>query len=159
MAKIRLYIIIIVSLLLVAGFVAEQALGPFGETVEARPIYMLCTNEQCGQNWELTQEEMEKLFTEEEMLMLPDANYLEAMADANVKDFNHPHDFMLGPGFERPKECKFCNQKTAFIAEKCMNCEHVFIPNYTSEDYPDRCPQCGYSYYEELRKKRKEEGK
>lgn len=38
--------------------------------------------------------------------------------------------------------CKSCDQKTAYLAEKCSECEEIFIPNYNSTD-PYECPYCG----------------
>jgi hypothetical protein len=127
--QVGLYVSIGVTALLVVGFVAENV-GLIGnDSPDARPIWMLCTNPECAESWQLTKDEMEDLFSE--------------------------RDMMMGPGPERPKECKFCHEKSAFIAEKCQECGNVFVPNYMAEDYPDRCPECGYSYYEEMRKERK----
>lgn len=45
--------------------------------------------------------------------------------------------------------CPKCNQKVAYIGQKCENCGKAFIPVDSSNEYPDRCPKCGYSQMEE----------
>jgi len=58
-----------------------------------------------------------------------------------------------------PGQMRFVNpktgKKTLAYAEKCKKCGQVFLPDYmNSSDYFDRCPNCGYSHYEQTRKKR-----
>jgi ssDNA-binding Zn-finger/Zn-ribbon topoisomerase 1 len=55
---------------------------------------------------------------------------------------------MTVPGIVCPK----CGEGSGYLAEKCGKCEFVFERVATS-DVPDRCPKCGYSAMEELRKK------
>ena len=54
----------------------------------------------------------------------------------------------MGGGFLCPE----CSKKSALIAEKCPYCEHTFIPNPSPGDFRDRCPKCGKSKMEEMRK-------
>lgn len=49
-------------------------------------------------------------------------------------------------------ECPKCKGKTGYLAEKCEKCGTIFERAVTN-DYADRCPKCGYSAMEELRKK------
>ena len=52
-----------------------------------------------------------------------------------------------------PIMCKKCGKESLFKAVKCEKCQAVFF--YVSgsvEDYPDRCPECGFSKLEEARK-------
>ncbi len=57
-------------------------------------------------------------------------------------------DGMYLPGME----CKECGKEAAYKAFKCENCGHVDFYKDRSSDYPDRCPECGYSSKEEARK-------
>jgi ribosomal protein L40E len=48
--------------------------------------------------------------------------------------------------------CPKCGEKQGYRAEKCGKCEFIF-ERVAANDLPDRCPKCGYSAMEELRKK------
>ncbi len=64
-------------------------------------------------------------------------------------------EFRLMPGTGRVSStliCKECDEETAYIATICEKCGTVFIPDYESAEDFDRCPECGYSRYEESRK-------
>jgi predicted Zn-ribbon and HTH transcriptional regulator len=49
--------------------------------------------------------------------------------------------------------CKQCGQPSVYKAIKCEKCGIVFFEG-TSTDFPDRCPECGYSKTETSRKER-----
>ena len=59
-----------------------------------------------------------------------------------------------------PMVCEKCGEQSVFRAEKCMNpdCGHVFLRGTVPNDFPDRCPKCGRSEIEEIRKRRREGG-
>ena len=53
--------------------------------------------------------------------------------------------------------CKECDKRSLFGAKKCANtaCGVVFIEGISGpDDHADRCPKCGQSEIEEIRKKR-----
>jgi hypothetical protein len=56
-------------------------------------------------------------------------------------------------------QCKECGEMSVYKAEKCENpeCGIVFRSGAVPNDFPDRCPKCGHSATEELRKARKRE--
>jgi predicted RNA-binding Zn-ribbon protein involved in translation (DUF1610 family) len=56
---------------------------------------------------------------------------------------------MIVPGIVCPK----CQEEKGYLAEKCPKCGTIFERVPTTRDFPDRCPECGYSAQEELRKK------
>jgi len=59
-----------------------------------------------------------------------------------------------------PLICKECGEPSAYRAEKCGNpdCGIVFIQGSSGPgDFADRCPKCGRSETEEIRKARKRE--
>ena len=55
-----------------------------------------------------------------------------------------------------PLVCEKCGEQSVYRAEKCMNpdCGIVFLRGAVPNDFPDRCPECGYSTTEETRKAR-----
>ncbi|MDD5063220.1 MAG: hypothetical protein PHQ35_00470 [Phycisphaerae bacterium] len=55
---------------------------------------------------------------------------------------------MTVPGIVCPK----CNEASGYRAEKCQKCDIIFERG-TGNDLPDRCPKCGYSALEDMRKK------
>ena len=130
-SQIGLMISIGVTMVLVLGFVGES-MGPFGGNSGGgssnEPIVMLCANPACGKDYEISRNELQELMQE------------------------------MGPGGMMPMmqpvlKCKFCGEKSAYIAQKCEKCGTVFVPNYMDpgNEYPDACPECGYSKIEEMR--------
>jgi ribosomal protein L37E len=49
--------------------------------------------------------------------------------------------------------CEKCSQASLYRAFKCEKCGNVFFEG-SSNDYPDRCPACGFSKTEAIRKER-----
>lgn len=56
--------------------------------------------------------------------------------------------------------CEKCGKNSVYKAEKCTNpeCGIVFRTNSVPNDFADRCPKCGQSETEEIRKRRKSGG-
>ena len=52
-----------------------------------------------------------------------------------------------------PTKCPQCGQNSAYFAIKCEKCGNVFIPNYENAKEYDKCPKCGFSKSEQMRKK------
>jgi len=50
--------------------------------------------------------------------------------------------------------CKKCGKLSLYRAEKCEKCGKVFFCASVPNDFPDRCPYCGYSKTEAIRKAR-----
>jgi hypothetical protein len=70
-------------------------------------------------------------------------DYQQAMADKG------PGAMMPMPGMgPMPVNCELCGEEAAYIAEKCKECGTVFIRDPRLE-YPDECPECGYSAIKE----------
>jgi predicted RNA-binding Zn-ribbon protein involved in translation (DUF1610 family) len=52
-------------------------------------------------------------------------------------------------------ECPKCSKAALQESLKCPKCGNVFIPDWArTNDYPDRCPKCGFSEIEQERGKR-----
>ncbi len=49
--------------------------------------------------------------------------------------------------------CKECGKESLIKAIKCEKCGKVFVEGVVQNDFSDRCPYCGYSNIEEMRKK------
>ena len=48
--------------------------------------------------------------------------------------------------------CKDCGEERVYRAVKCEKCKLVFERGSVQHDFADRCPECGHSKTEELRK-------
>jgi hypothetical protein len=49
-------------------------------------------------------------------------------------------------------ECPQCGKKTCYEAQKCQQCENIFVVGQARDrNYPDRCPKCSFSYIEDRR--------
>ncbi len=124
-------IVIVVACLALAGAIAVINFGGGGSTSsaaaqEAQP--MLCVNPDCGHVFEMTMEERREKMRER----------------GRTTRRGGPIAFA----------CPQCGEESAYQANKCSKCSTVFIPDYTTDDVPDRCPECGYSDIEERRQKK-----
>ena len=73
-----------------------------------------------------------------------------------AKQRENPTAMMSTP----PLICEKCGKPSVYKAVKCgnPNCGAVFNENSVPNDFPDRCPKCGRSETEEIRKARKAGG-
>ena len=113
--------LVVLCLVLAIGITAVTNMGGSGGGSRSNePVQMLCMNEECGMDFELSPEE-----------------YRENMMQGG----------MMGPGpmAQSPIECSECGMQSAFRAVMCKECEAVFMQDYSSGDFPDRCPECDYS--------------
>ena len=118
--------LIILCLILAVGITAVNNMGGGSGSRSNEPVQMLCMNQECGMDFELSSEE-----------------YREHMMQGG----------MMGPGpmAQTPIECSECGMRSAFRAIMCKECEAVFMQDYSSGDFPDRCPECDYSDIEARR--------
>ena len=102
-------------------------------TTSTGPVPMLCVNPDCEYVFELSRDDYGRQMMENQ----PEI----------------PMGPMMGP---TALECPECGEKSAYVAIKCEKCKHVFMASYEdTDDYRDRCPECGYSAIEEAQSKRK----
>jgi len=122
-------IVIVVVCLALAGALAYKNFGGGGgggtSAAAQGPQVMLCVNPDCGHIFEMTIEERRQIMRERGRQMRRGGP----------------------PAFTCPQ----CGEESAYQANKCTKCSTVFIADYTSGDFPDRCPECGYSAIEERR--------
>jgi hypothetical protein len=104
--------------------------GGGGGRGNAGPQWLICINEDCGAQYEVSAKELQKMLQE-----------------------SNPMGMMPGPMAGPPSLiCRECDEQSAYIAEKCDECGEVYLPDYGAGDYVEiiRCPNCGYSRYEEM---------
>jgi hypothetical protein len=127
--KVMLGLIILCLILAVGITVMTNRGGGSGSSSRSNePVQMLCMNQECRMDFELSSKE-----------------YSEQIMQGG----------MMGPGpmAQTPIECPECSMRSAFRAVKCKECETIFMQDYTSGDFPDRCPKCDYSDIEVRRNK------
>ena len=133
--KKQVMVAVVVICIAVAAVVTLVFNNPFGggSAGSKGPVQMLCVNPDCGYAFEISRDEFRK------QMMKKD-----------------PMGPMMGPMGAPPAfTCPKCGKESAYMATKCPKCGNVFIIDYSiSDDYPDRCPECGYSALEESRNKR-----
>jgi predicted RNA-binding Zn-ribbon protein involved in translation (DUF1610 family) len=126
--KVVMVVIVVVCLGLAAVIaVINFGGGGGGGAAAAGPVLTLCVNPDCGHTFEMTSEERRQ-----QML---------AKGRAAMRRGGGP------PAFTCPQ----CGEESAYQANKCSKCNTVFIADYTSGDFSDKCPECGYSAIEERR--------
>ncbi len=122
--------LIVLCLVLAVGItvVTNMGGGSRSGSRSNEPVLMLCMNQECGMDFELSTKE-----------------YSEQIMQGG----------MMGPMpmAQMPIKCSECGMQSAFRAVYCKKCEVIFIQDYTSGDFPDRCPECDYSDIEANREK------
>jgi phage FluMu protein Com len=58
-------------------------------------------------------------------------------------------------GATPPLICEKCKMESIYRAIVCENCNSTFFYGEAQNDFKDRCPKCGFSKTEEMRKKAK----
>lgn len=88
-------------------------------------VWFKCRNPDCEHEWQMDRRDYSEYLREQQ----------EPMA-------------MVAPATVCPK----CSEKSGYRAEKCENCGLIFERGSVPGDFPDRCPKCGQSKTERLRK-------
>ena len=130
--KLRIGIIIAsLTLAAVITYVTSSGGDSGGSNRGSRVIYIMCDNQDCPESeYEVSTEQYREM----------------------MQAVQSPEDRLTGPMMgPMALECKNCSQETAYMSQKCEECETFFSIDYdgASDDYPDRCPECGFSRIEE----------
>lgn len=137
MTKNQIYAIVIVACVVLAWlvFYATHSKDDGGiESLESgRLIWVMCNNPACGAAYQM-EEKKYFLKIRERMQAHPMAIHTPALV------------------------CEKCGKESVFRAEKCEQCGKMFFSGVVPNDFPDRCPHCGYSKTEAIRKARKAAG-
>jgi len=130
--KNTIYAIIIAACILVAVLVFVKTRsggsGDIDSISDTEQVWMKCRA--CNGSYEMSRKQYYKEITEK------------ATASATA--------MMLTP----PLTCQKCQKNMAFLAEKCPNCNEIFISGSIPNDFSDRCPKCKHSKTEDSRKAR-----
>jgi hypothetical protein len=130
-------IAVIILCLGIAGAVFFMGGGSGGGTIDDIPddkmVWVKCNNPQCKAEYEMGEKAYYKAVQER---MDPRALATPALI------------------------CETCGKASVYKAEKCANseCGVVFFSGSVPNDFADRCPECGKSETEEIRKRRKSGG-
>ena len=126
---------VIVVCLIVAGFVTFARRGGGGSGIEGIPedkmTWVKCNNKQCNAEYEMGEKK-----------------YFEALKER----------FDPMSRTTPPLTCETCGEDSLFRACKCPYCSTVFFRDGKPNDIFDRCPKCGKSETEEIRKQRMADG-
>jgi len=126
--KIVMIVIAVVCLALAVALAIKNFGGGGTSTAAQESQVMLCVNPDCGHIFEMSAEERRQIMRDRGRSMTRG-----------------------GPlAFTCPK----CGEESAYAATKCSKCGTVYIQDYTSGDFADRCPECGYSAIEERRQQK-----
>lgn len=124
-------VVVIVACLGLAAAIAVINFGGGGGTSnldDLGPQPVLCVNPDCGHIFEMTVDERRQIMLERGR----------RMRRAGPMAFT----------------CPQCGEESAYQANKCTKCNTVFIADYSTGDFSDRCPECGYSAIEERRQQK-----
>lgn len=123
MIMIGIIVACIVAAIIITVATQSASEGGVGSIKSGTMIWIKCRNPKCENTWQMDKKEY--------------FEYVEKNRSG-----------MTVPGIPCPK----CNEASGYRAEKCAKCDTIF-ERVASGDVPDRCPKCGYSALEELRKK------
>ncbi len=95
-------------------------------------VQMLCVNPDCGKTYEMSENDFRE----------------------KVREIATGSGARLGPmGHMPPITCTYCGTESVHIAIKCKQCGEIYVPDTSVRTgYPDKCPECGYSTFEEQEK-------
>jgi len=109
--------------------------GPGTEVFKGIQIWVKCSNEDCGAEYQMDKKEY--------------FDSIEELVRQNPLSMQTP-----------PLVCEKCGKESIYRAEKCENpkCGIIFFRGAAGRgEFADKCPECGYSRSEELRKQAKGE--
>jgi len=133
-------IAVIVVCLALAGAITYITNAPNSGDLEdmkrGTMIWLKCNNPGCGAEYQIDKKDY---FTYLKEHPLNSTDFIASLTDPNAMP-------------SAPLVCKECGEKTAYRAEKCEKCGLIFIRGTVLNDFADRCPQCGYSKTESLRR-------
>ena len=123
-------IVFVVACLALAGIITHRARsGGAGGGVKLKRgekmIWLKCRNPDCGASFQMDEK-----------------NYFDYLKEHRV-----PGALAL-PGVV----CEQCGEESTYRALKCGKCDLVFERGAVPNDFQDRCPECGFSKTEDLRK-------
>jgi len=123
--------IIVVCLVLAVVITVTRLTGGEEGTIDDIPddvmIWVKCMNPKCNAEYEMSKKEFYQLQSE-------------TATDASSNTI-------------QMVRCKKCGKESLVKAIKCEKCGKVFVEGVVQNDFTDRCPFCGYSKIEEMRKK------
>jgi hypothetical protein len=131
-------IAVIVVCLVVAGIITFARRSGGGGGIESIPegkmVWVKCNNPECKTEYQMGEKQYYKA----------------------IQERLNPAAMMSTPALI----CEKCGKPSVYKAEKCGNpsCGLVFLSNSVPNDFADRCPKCGRSETEEIRKARKAAG-
>jgi len=128
--------IAIVCIVSAIGITIMRSSG--GRGIEDLPrgtmMWVKCANRECGAEYEIDQVDY-FLFMEEH--------------EGEVEEDGEGEEIAI------PMVCEKCGKQSVYKAIKCENpeCGEVFFAGTVPEDFEDRCPECGFSKIEDMRKR------
>jgi predicted RNA-binding Zn-ribbon protein involved in translation (DUF1610 family) len=120
--KKTIMVAVIMACLVVAGIITYATRSGNSAGVDSlkagATTWMKCRNPKCENEWQM-----------------------------NTKDF---FDYVekhhkVGSMAVTPVACPKCGEESGYRAEKCGKCGLVFEQGSVPNDFPDRCPKCGFS--------------
>jgi hypothetical protein len=111
---------------------AVKAKSEIDELERGVLYWVMCTNPECEHKWQMDRKD-----------------YL-----IYLREHQDPMD-LAPPGIVCPK----CSEADGYRAVKCEKCNLIFIRGTVPHDYADRCPECGHSETEVLRKEARKKNK
>ena len=128
--KKKTMIIIVVACIALAGvitFMTQSGRDSGLKALEGQIQWVKCANPDCSAAYEMDKKEFHEY----------------------LRDHINPANPMATP----PLPCKECGKESIYKAVKCEKCGDIFFDGTVgANDYSDRCPKCGHSNNEELRK-------
>jgi len=125
---IKIGTIVVCLALATVVFIKHSKRGPRGLTSIPRGdvVWVKCSNPQCGAVYQMNKRE-----------------FLEKVEERSAGG---------SPATAPLVTCKECQELSARWAVKCEKCGVVFFYGANRNDFPDRCPECGYSKRENMRR-------
>ena len=126
-----------VACLVLAGVITYKTRSGSSGGIESikrgQMIWVKCNNPNCGAKYQIDRRDYLEYLQE----------YLEKLTR------QHPSSMgILVP----PLVCKACEEESVYKAVKCEKCGTVFFPGDADSRFEDKCPECGHSKIEQMKK-------
>ena len=136
--KKAIMIVVVVACLVLAGVIiyktSSESSGGIKSIKHGQMIRVKCNNPACKAEYQMDRKD-----------------YLESLQEYQLR-LGRQHPSPMGISI-LPLVCNRCEEESVYKALKCENCEMVFFPGLGERgDFKDRCPECGYSKMEQMKR-------
>ncbi len=125
--KVALIVVVVVCIVAAGAITYFTGSGQTAGTTGGTMMWVKCNNPNCGHEYQI-----DKIVYRE---------FVDTEGGRMAAMYGAP-----------PMKCEKCGENSVFAAIKCEKCGKVFFPGTVEGESEDKCPECGFSKNEEMKK-------